>query len=462
MNERDLRSDKASEKTGGTFEETHKETGAENASFSESDNASEGAGKISEKIGGSSEKAGAGARGRRNAALFLGGQGVSMLGSMLVHYAIMWNLTLETRSGSVMMLFAVAALLPIVFISPFAGVWADRYNKKYLINISDSCIAAVTLLMSALFFFGIRDIWLLFACAVMRSLGQGVQAPSVGALLTEIAPVDRLKKLNAANAGIQALCSFAAPMLSGVILSFMRIEAVMALDVATAAIGVSVVFFFVKTPKKTPKKSGKDVAGYFREMKEGALYVVKHKFLLKFMAFALLFNLILSPATVLVPLQVARNFGAEVWRLTVTESAWSAGMVLGGVILSIWKGFKNHTFSISVAAAVFGTGLVWLGIVRDMWIYAAVNAVMGLSAPMFQTATVTLLQTKTDAEYVGRVFGVFTMISSAAIPLGMVLFGPLGDAISIDYIFIATGALMLLSGLLLNFSKTMRKAGEPI
>jgi DHA3 family macrolide efflux protein-like MFS transporter len=73
---------------------------------------------------------------RRNAYLFVLGQGLTMFGTMMVHYAITWHVTLQTKSSPAIALFSVAMVLPMFFISPFGGVWADRHNRKLIINIS--------------------------------------------------------------------------------------------------------------------------------------------------------------------------------------------------------------------------------------------------------------------------------------------------------------------------------------
>ena len=114
---------------------------------------------------------------KRNVGFFIGGQFLSLFGSMLVQFAITWQITLQTQSGVIMSMFSCASLLPMVIISPFAGVWADRYNRKYLINISDGIIALVTALLAILMLFGYQNIWLMLGAVAVRSFGQGVQQP---------------------------------------------------------------------------------------------------------------------------------------------------------------------------------------------------------------------------------------------------------------------------------------------
>jgi len=90
---------------------------------------------------------------KKNAALFLTGQALSFFGTMIVQYAIFWHITLKSLSGNVMTLFVLVGFLPMFFISPFAGVWADRFNRKYIINIADGSIAVFSLVVAILLMF---------------------------------------------------------------------------------------------------------------------------------------------------------------------------------------------------------------------------------------------------------------------------------------------------------------------
>lgn len=67
---------------------------------------------------------------KKNIALFFGGQTISLFGSSLVQYAIMWHITLTTESGMMMTLYIICGFIPTFILSPVAGVWADRYNRK--------------------------------------------------------------------------------------------------------------------------------------------------------------------------------------------------------------------------------------------------------------------------------------------------------------------------------------------
>ncbi|MDR1070924.1 MAG: MFS transporter [Gracilibacteraceae bacterium] len=398
---------------------------------------------------------------KRSAGFFIGGQLISMFGSMLVQFAITWHITLETRSGVWMTLFTCAGLLPMVIISPLAGVWADRYNRKYLINIADGAIAAVTLILAVVFFAGGENIPLMLVIVVARGFGQGVQSPAVSALIPQIVPPEHLLRFNGIQSAAQSLTMFATPMLAGVLLTFLPIEYIFFIDVITAAVGIATVFFFVRVPRLERGQTGNGMRAYFDEMKAGLRYIGGCAWLKILLGYTAFFCVCMTPAAMLTPLQTARSFGGDVWRLTAIEILFSLGMVLGGVAISVWGGFKNKVYTMTMACLAFGIMTILFGTVSNFGVYLAVMLLCGMTVPFFNTPAATIMQTKIEPQVMGRVFSILTMINGLALPLGMALFGPLSDAVKIEYLLIVTGALLFVSSFVLCASKTLKAEGEP-
>ncbi|GHU62994.1 MFS transporter [Clostridia bacterium] len=393
---------------------------------------------------------------KRNAGFFIGGQFVSLFGSMLVQYAITWHITLTTQSGLWMTLFTCAALLPMVIISPFAGVWADRYNRKYLINLSDTAIAISTLILALVFLIGDENIWLMLVVVVVRGLGQGIQQPAVSALIPQIVPQEHLTRFNGVQSSVQSLTMFATPMLAGALLSFLSIEYILFIDVITAVIGISVVFLFVHVPNLERKDRTKGISAYFVDLKEGLHYIGATpwlKFLLVYMAF---FSVCITPSAMLTPLQTARTFGDDVWRLTAIEISFSFGMVLGGIAISIWGERKNQFYTMIFSCFACSVTMVLFGVVPNFGVYLLMMFLCGITVPFFHTPCQSIMQSKLDPAIMGRVFSVDVMINALAMPVGMVLFGPLGDIVRIETLLIVTGVLLFLSGFVLCTSKTLK------
>lgn len=392
--------------------------------------------------------------------MFILSQTLSLLGSSLVQYAIMWYITLNTKSGVMMTISILCGFLPTLFLSPFAGVWADRYNRKLLIILSDSFIATATLLLAVLFLTGHGSMTLLFVMSALRAFGSGIQTPAVGAFLPQIVPEEHLTRVNGINGSIQAAIMIVSPMLSGFLLSFTKIEMIFFVDVITAAIAVAVLLFFLNTPAHA-KAQSKEQISYYKDMADGVSYIRSHSYVKQFFLFCALFFFLISPAAILTPLQVTRTFGGDVWRLTAIEVAFSLGMLFGGALIAAWGGFKNRLHTMILACFGFSITTILLGVVPIFWIYLTIMGITGLSMPIFNTPSTVLLQEKVDPDFLGRVFGVMSMISTSMMPLGMLVFGPLADMVRIEWLLVATGFLMLLLTFFLIGNKVLIEAGKP-
>jgi len=355
----------------------------------------------------------------------------------------------------------ICGFLPTFFLSPFAGVWADRYNRKVLIVLSDSLIAFVTLILAVLFFMGYDAMWLLFLASAVRALGGSIQTPAVNAFIPQFVPEDKLLRVNAVNGTVQSFTMVASPMLSGTLLTFSSIEVIFLIDVVTAALAIFILFFFVDVPAHEKAQSSQRT-GYFHDLKEGVRYIKDHKFVKEYFIFFSAFFILISPVGFLTPLQVARSFGDEVWRQTAIEISFASGMIVGGLIMSAWGGLKNKTYTIALSILIFGITTIALGIVAAFWLYIAFMVISGVAIPAFETPAIALMQQKVEGDYQGRVFGVFGMIQSAVMPLSILVFGPLADMIAIEWMLIFTGIFMSVMAVLLTNNKILVEAGKPV
>ena len=396
---------------------------------------------------------------KKDIVLFIASQTISLLGSSLVQYAIMWHITLNTKSGVMMTIFIICGFLPTFFLSPFAGVWADRYNRKTIIILADLFIAVTTLLMALLFMLGYQSIVLLFVMSAFRAVGTGVQNPAVGAFIPQIVPEDRLTKVNGANGSIQAVITLVSPMIGGVLLTMSTLEAIFLIDVFTAAAAVLTLLLFLKVPAHTKAQKTQE-SSYFKDLHEGIVYIWNHSYVKKYFIFCAVFFFMLAPIAFLTPLQVTRSFGSDVWRLTAVEVAFSIGMILGGVVIASWGGFSNRIYTMALASFVTGICTLALGVVPLFWIYLSIMGIVGTTIPLFNTPSTVLLQEKVEADFLGRVFGVLNMIASSMMPLGMLVFGPIADAVKIEWMLIGTGFVMFVQGFFLIGSKDLVEAGR--
>jgi DHA3 family macrolide efflux protein-like MFS transporter len=392
---------------------------------------------------------------KRNVGLFLAGQAVSLVGSSLVGYAVLWYMTLQTGSGTVMMAFILATMLPTFFLSPFGGVWADRYNRRNLINIADACIAAASFCVAALFSAGSGAMWLLFLCLIVRSAGQGVQFPAMGALIPQLVPEEHLVRVNGIQTAIQSVANLASPALGAALLKFASIQAALYVDVVTAAIGICILAFCVKVPARDIIMEKK--VAYFREMKEGVGYIGTRMWLRMLFVFAAVFLVLLSPVAFLTPLQVARDFGEDEWLLMAIELAFSAGIIGGSVLISAWGGFADRIKTIVAGAILLGISTAALGLLTSFPLYLAAMVVCGFSMPLVNTPFQAIIQSRVEDKVLGRVTSVWTMITMLVMPLSMLVFGPLADRVSIDWMLLVSGAATIVACPLMAGNPALRE-----
>lgn len=397
---------------------------------------------------------------KKQTILFLTSQTVSLFGSTLVQYAILWHITLETQSGVMMTLSIVCGFLPAFFVSPFAGIWADRYDRKKLIVAADALIALVTLIIALLLLGGHESFWLLFLAMGIRSFGTGVQTPAVNAFLPQIVPADQLLRVNGINGSIQSLITLSSPVASGALMSLVTLDKIFLIDVGTAGIAIVILLLFLRVPAHA-KAFHLEQTSYWKDLQEGFRYIGGNGFVKRSFIHCAVYFILIAPLAFLTPLQVARSFGPDVWRLTVIEVTFSLGMMAGGLFIAAWGGFSNRLHTIAVSSLVTAGCTFALGWPMSFVVYSVLMGILGLAMLMFQTPFTVLLQEKVDGDYMGRVFGVLGMLSSSLMPLAMLIFGPLADRIPIERLLIATGALLGIQSVLMLFDAVLFEAGKP-
>jgi DHA3 family macrolide efflux protein-like MFS transporter len=158
---------------------------------------------------------------------------------------------------------------------------------------------------------------------------------------------------------------------------------------------------------------------------------------------------------------VARSFGEEVWRLTANEVTFFVGSIVGGIIMTAWGGFKNHFRTIGLACIIWGFLFAGLGLTKVFGLYLAIMFLSGIPMPMFSVPTTTLLQEMVDPDMQGRVFGVMQLIMTTVLPVGMLVFGPIADVISIELLLVLSGVLMVAPGLVDLLQQAVQNNSRP-
>lgn len=391
---------------------------------------------------------------------FLTGQGISLSGSQIVQMSIIWYVTLETSSGIWVTFLTLASFLPQMIISLFAGVWADRYNRKKVIITADTTIAITTLLLALFMMSGYTGKTALPAIIIVssiRSLGSGIQAPTVNAMIPQIAPEEGLSRINGINGSIQSVVQFVSPIAAGAIMSVGPIYNIMFIDVVTAVIGITILSL-LKIPGHQPAEK-KESTSVFAEIMEGLKYTWNHKFLRKLLPSYGGFIFLCVPSGFLGVLMIERTFGNNVLYLTVNETVGFAGALAGGLLLGATGGFKNRSKTFFIGIIVYGVSSLLVGFTSMFWIFAILMFVIGVTIPVAQTAVFTLVQEKADPTMMGRVFSLVNVMFTGFMSLGMAIFGPLADVVRIQNMVIFCAVFIVLLSVSVVLSRDFYNEG---
>jgi MFS transporter, DHA3 family, macrolide efflux protein len=379
---------------------------------------------------------------KKKVAVFLVGQTITTFGSLLVQYALLWHLTLTTKSGVVLALAAVFGFLPQAVVSIFAGVWADRVNRKVMIILSDSTIALATLVLAFFMLSGVDDLWLVFLVMAVRSVGAGIQMPAISALIPQIVPTDKLMRVNGINSSVQSSLLIIGPVAAAGIYSTMSLAAILFVDVVTAVIGLSLLAT-IAVPTLS-RAASDDKPSYFTDLREGLKYIFSNDLVRWVMViYSIVFLLVVAPSN-LSPLMLVRTFGSDVWLLTVLELSFGIGMVAGGALMAIFASKMDRLGMMVGTSILFGVLAVVMGFTTNLILFYTLFFLIGLAVPAFSTSSMTLLQETVEPERQGRVFGFVGIVMAVAMPIGMAVLGPLADIVSVEILLIATGAITVL------------------
>ena len=398
------------------------------------------------------------------------GQAFSMLGSQLVGFAFVWYLTEQTGSATVLAIASLMSMLPNVIIGPIAGTFVDRWNRKWVMIIFDSITALFTFGLAALFFLDIAEIWHVYLIMFVRSTCGQFQWAAMTASTSLMVPKKHLSRVAGANQTLNGLMNIIAPALGAFLIQIMPTQGILMIDVSTAAIAViPLLFFNIPQPVRNGTSEAGESAGspavktsVWQDLREGWRYIVRWPSLMALIFLAMLVNFLINPAFSLLPLVVTEHFQKGAYELGLIDSAFGVGVILGGLVLSAWGGFKNRLYTSLIGLIISGATVLAVGLAAsDMyWMALAAIAVFGFLNPMINGPIFAIMQAKVEPDIQGRVFSFLTAGAAFASPLGLAIAGPLADATTNQLWFIIGGILTIVTGSGALFFPSIRRMGE--
>ncbi|MEA3326555.1 MAG: MFS transporter [Chloroflexota bacterium] len=396
------------------------------------------------------------------------GQAFSMLGSHLVGFAFVWYLTEKTGSATILTLGSLMQILPSIVIAPIAGAFVDRWNRKVVMAVFDGITALFTFFVAIMFLLDYAQIWHIFLAMFIRSACGQFQWAAMTASTSLMVPKQHLPRIAGANQSLQGIMIIIAPALGAFLIATMSMQGILLIDVSTAIFAIgSLLFFKIPHPvrngtKVSPKPIGK--TSVFQDLKEGWKYVTSWTGLMAIIFLAMLANLLINPAFSLLPLVVTEHFGKGAYELGFINSAFGVGVIIGGLVLSAWGGFKNQIITSLVALTISGSLVLAIGLASsNMYLLAlAAMAIFGFLNPMVNGPMLSVMQTNVEPEIQGRVFSFLQAGATLAIPIGLAIAGPVADATNNQLWFIIGGISTLIVGIASFFVPAIIGIGKDV
>jgi len=359
------------------------------------------------------------------------GQQLSWIGSAVAGFALVWWLTKTTGSATMLAVGMLLTLLPGIVLGPFAGALVDRWNRRLVMLVADSVVALFSAWLAVLFWTGAIQIW-----------------PAMTASTTLMVPKKHLGRVAGLNQTIGGAVNIISPPLGALLLGILPLHSIMAIDVLTAALAV-VPLFFVHVPQPEKAIVAPEVEPtLWADMREGLRYVTGWPGLLGICLLATLLNFSIMPAMSLMPLLITDHFGGEALQLGWMNSAWGVGLVLGGLLLGAWGGFKRRIVTMLAGIVGMGVGVLTIGLTPATIFPLALGAFFfgAVMNALCNGSAFALLQQVVVPEMQGRVFALVMTVCNMATPLSLAIAGPLADAVGVRALYVAGGVAQVILG----------------
>jgi len=378
------------------------------------------------------------------------GQAFSLFGSALVQFSLIWWLTQKSGSATVLAIATLVGMLPQILLGPFAGALVDRWNRRIIMMIADATIAAFTLLLAYLFATDTVQIWHIYAIMAVRALGGAFHFPAMSASTPLMVPESQLTRVNGLNQTLQGINALIAPPIGALLISLLPTQGILLIDVGTAMLATLPLFFIsIPQPKRQEDTGQEEKPSLLQDVREALAYVRSWPGLVAIIFMALFLNFLLVPTGSLLPLLVTKQFSKGAMELGLINSVQGLGIIGGGIILSIWGGFKKKIVTSMTGIIGLGIGVMLIGLApTSLFIIAILGSILlGVMIPITNGPIGALLQSIVRPDMQGRVMSLISSGATAISPLGLLIAGPLSDALGIQVWFWVGGIICAIIGI---------------
>jgi len=389
--------------------------------------------------------------------IIFSGQAFSLLGSFAVNFALVWWLTTETGSATILALASIAAILPQAVLGPIAGPFVDRWDRRLTMIVADLAIAATSLGLLAAFAFGTPSVAIVIAIIAVRSVGAAFHTPASQAAVPMYVPADQLMRVAGWNFFMSSGVAMAGPVLGAFMMATTSMPAIMAVDIAGAALAV-VSLLLVRIPHPERPESAATRINFAAEFAEGWRELVRHRGLLDLTLVLAVVTLLYMPLNALFPLMTFSHFGGDAKAASYVEVAFGAGMLVGSLAIGALAQRASGVRLVAAGILLIGVALAASGVLPSsgFWVFVLLCIVMGVSAPLLGAPLTAMFQTLIDPALLGRVMSLYMTIAMLAAPVGLLVAGPLAETIGVAGWFAISGVLIAVMALVTRLLPAVR------
>ncbi|MHA1474529.1 MAG: MFS transporter [Promethearchaeota archaeon] len=379
--------------------------------------------------------------------LFWIGQLFSVLGSSIVFFALIWWLTIESQSTTILALAYFCALVPQILVSLFAGVFIDRLDRKKIIIFADLSQALLTLILILVFIFNLASLWLVISLIIFRNLFQAIHQPAVAAIIPVMIPKEKLSRMNSINMLMTSGISIVGPVISGILLGFWDIKTILWIDVGTFLLAlIPTLLITIPSIKKLKKTKSHEKGSFKKELKEGFQVIRKIKGMTAMFVVFIIINSLDSPANVLRPFFIMIYHEGDVKMLSYVSAIIQIGFISGGLFISLRKQWKRKSMIIIIVYFISGLGFLIsaLAPVGNFLIIMVGSFLFYAGFPVVNALYLTILQEVVPLDMQGRVNSIDQALSFMVMPITILISGPIAGLIGINNLFIILAASHLI------------------
>lgn len=372
------------------------------------------------------------------------GQSISLLGSSIVQFTIIWWITLETESAFVLALATFCGLVPMVLLGPFSGVLADRWNRKKIVLATDFFQAIVTIGLIILFWLDLVEIWHVLTLLAVRGVFQAFQMPAIIAIVPQMVPKNRISRINALNSIFNNIIFIIGPAIGAILLVYFSVGDILWLDAISFLAAVATLAFVAIPPVIKTLGIEVEKVSFKAQFIEGMSYLRASGFMPLIIGFTIA-NILINPLFSLFPLFIKELHFGGAWELAIVISIFQFGNFTGSLFIAL----RNYTPKISII--MFVTIITFTGMLiiaaaptGSFLIIGVGTLITGFSVGIIDVSIVSILQIHIPAELQGRIMSVIFTSVKSILPIALLFVGSIAEIIGLAQLYLICPLIGLL------------------